>query len=62
MPRFDAPSISKTSIALPAVISRHASHSSQGVGVGPWAQLSALANTRAAVVLPTPRAPLNRNA
>src|SRR5262245_23771417 len=41
---------------------RQGSHSPQGVGVGPLSQQSALARTRAAVVLPTPRAPQNRNA
>ena len=35
-------------------------HSPHGSGVGPSAQLTALANRRAAVVLPTPRRPENR--
>jgi DNA-binding protein YbaB len=43
-------------------ISLHAGHFWQGVGVGPFAQLSALARMRALVVLPTPRTPVNRNA
>src|SRR5688572_9275979 len=40
----------------------HASHTPQGVAVGPFSQHSALARTRAAVVLPTPRAPQKRKA
>ena len=38
------------------------SHWLQGVGVGPFSQLRALARIRAAEVLPTPRAPVNRYA
>ena len=57
IPRFDAASISITSSDPPAVISRHASHSLQGVAAGPLTQLSAFAKMRAVVVFPTPRAP-----
>ena len=46
--------------AFEEAISRQESHSPQGVTVGPWTQLSALARMRAVVVLPTPRAPENR--
>ena len=44
----------------PVAMLRHRSHSSQGVGVGPLTQFSALARMRAAVVLPTPRVPVKR--
>jgi hypothetical protein len=47
---------------LPAVISRHASHTLQGVAVGPCSQFRAFASSRAVVVFPTPRAPVNKNA
>ena len=40
----------------------HAAHTPHGVAVGPFSQLSARASARAAVVFPTPRAPVNRNA
>src|SRR5262245_33779851 len=40
----------------------HGSQTPHGVAVGPLTQHSALARTRAAVVLPTPRAPQNRKA
>ena len=62
MPRFDAPSISKTSKQLPLVISAQTLHWLQGVAVGPFSQFSALARMRAAVVLPTPRTPVKRYA
>src|SRR5215472_12885622 len=61
-PVLDAPSISSTSTELPAVISWQFTHALHGVGVGPRSQLSALASTRAAVVLPTPRTPVKRKA
>ena len=60
MPRFDAPSISSTSIELPLVISSQCLHWLHGVAVGPCSQFNALARIRAAVVLPTPRTPVNR--
>jgi hypothetical protein len=60
MPVFDAPSISWTSMAVPAKTSRHAAQSAQGAAVGPFSQLRALARIRAKVVLPTPRVPENR--
>ena len=62
MPRFDAPSISRTSIAAPRVISVHGVHTLHGVGAGPFSQLSAFESTRAAVVFPTPRIPVKRYA
>ncbi|AKF85419.1 hypothetical protein MFUL124B02_12000 [Myxococcus fulvus 124B02] len=61
-PLLEAPSISATSTLVPAAISVHARHSPQGVAVGPFSQLRALASRRAAVVLPTPRGPQNRYA
>ena len=60
MPRLLAPSISSTSTSSPALMLRQMSHSLQGVGVGPFSQFRALARIRAAEVLPTPRAPVNR--
>lgn len=62
IPRFDAPSISKTSIDVPAVISLHEGHVLQGVSVGPISQFRHFAKIRAVEVLPTPRAPQKRNA
>jgi hypothetical protein len=59
-PLFEAPSISATSTEVPAAISVQARQVPQGVAVGPCSQLSALASSRAAVVLPTPRGPQNR--
>src|SRR5689334_2630884 len=59
---LDAPSISIRSGLLPDVISRHDVHVPHGAAVGPRSQLSDRASARAAVVLPTPRAPVNRNA
>ena len=65
MPRFEAPSISATSSETPLVISVQHVHALQGSApfCSPSArrsQLSALARMRALVVLPTPRAPVNR--
>ena len=57
-----APSISTRSGLLPCAISVHEVHVPQGWAVGPSAQLRARARARAAVVLPTPRAPVNRKA
>ncbi len=57
MPVFDAASISRTSMSRPSAISRQASHTPQGSGVGPFSQLSMRARMRAVVVLPTPRGP-----
>src|SRR5512145_912461 len=62
MPVFDAPSISCTSVAAPARISRQASHVMQGDAVGPFAQFSARARILANVVFPTPRVPEKRYA
>jgi hypothetical protein len=59
---FDAPSISATSTELPAAISTHGSQTPQGSAVGPFSQHSAFARMRAALVFPTPRAPVNRKA
>ena len=61
MPRLLAPSISITSISSPEAdrAGRHRSRC-KASGVGPFSQLSALARMRAAEVLPTPRAPVNR--
>jgi len=58
MPRLEAPSISRTSMAIPSVISRQLTQALQGVGVGPVSQFSALAMMRATDVFPTPRGPL----
>ena len=60
MPRFEAPSISRTSKLLPATIAVQEGHASQGESVGPLAQLSALARMRAVEVFPVPRGPLKR--
>jgi len=60
MPRLLAPSISSTSTSSPELMLSHTSHRLQGCGVGPVSQFSALARMRAAEVLPTPRAPVNR--
>ena len=57
---LDAPSISRTSIEFPNFISWQKSHSSQGSGIGPFAQLIAFARIRAVVVFPTPRVPENK--
>src|SRR5215467_15538162 len=61
-PVFDAASISKTSIDLPAAISWHEGHVLSGVIVGPFSQLRPFARIRAVVVLPTPRGPEKRYA
>src|SRR5213594_1875662 len=61
-PVFDAQSISMTSTEVPWAISAQAGQVLQGVPVGPFSQLSALARMRATVVLPTPRVPENKNA
>src|SRR5438093_9953261 len=58
----DAPSISSTSNARPSAISRQFAHSLHGSWLTPRSQLSALARSRAVVVLPTPRGPAKRNA
>ena len=59
-----AASISSTSRSAPRVISVQVPHALQGSPpeVSRFSQFSALANTRAAVVLPTPRMPENRYA
>ncbi|OQC28024.1 MAG: hypothetical protein BWX70_02002 [Verrucomicrobia bacterium ADurb.Bin070] len=59
-PLFEAPSISSTSSALPAAISRHMLQALHGAVVGPFSQSSALAKIRASEVLPMPRGPTNR--
>src|SRR6266851_2710119 len=59
-PLFDAASISCTSTLVPAVISLHASHTLHGAAVGALTHERHLARMRAAVVLPTPRAPVER--
>ena len=60
--RARAPLRSTARIQSPPRISPQLTHSPHGVGVGPFSQLSALARARAAVVLPTPRAPVNKKA
>src|SRR4051812_25814482 len=57
-----APSISTASTSCPSAMLLQMSHSSHGVGVGPFTQLSAFARIRAHDVFPTPRAPVNRYA
>ena len=57
MPRLEAASISITSTAPPAVISRQLAHTPQGVAVGPLMQFRQRARMRATVVLPVPRWP-----
>ena len=57
MPRFDAASISITSTAEPAAISRQLAHLPHGVIVGPASQFRQRAKMRATVVLPVPRWP-----
>ena len=61
-PVFEAPSISITSNETPSRISTQFRQTPQGFSVGPLTQFRALASTRAAVVLPMPRMPVNRNA
>jgi len=61
---FDAPSISITSMFVPAAIDLQLSQLLQGSGVGPserW-QFKHLHRIRAEVVFPMPRDPMNRNA
>src|SRR5437773_2347645 len=58
----EAPSISRTSKAEPSPISLQFEQALHGSGVGPRSQLSALASSRAVVVLPTPRGPVKRKA
>ena len=60
MPRFDAASISNTSMDEPSLMLRHEAHTPQGVSVGPSAQLSARAMIFAVLVLPVPRGPVKR--
>ena len=60
IPRCDAASISITSSEVPFAIETHAWQTSSGFGVGPCAQLSALARMRAIEVLPVPRGPAKR--
>ena len=50
------------STLVEAVISPQASHTLHGVTVGALSHDRHLARMRAAVVLPTPRAPVNKNA
>ena len=66
MPRFEAASISITSMAVEAAMARQLSHRPQGVTVGAvigrWlagspVQLRALARILAMLVLPVPREP-----
>ena len=47
---------------MPFAIATHALQALSGVGVGPCAQLSALARMRAIEVLPVPRGPAKRYA
>lgn len=61
-PVLEAASISMTSSAESVSMARHDSQVPQGVVVGPCTQLRARAITRAVVVLPTPRMPVNRYA
>ena len=63
-PLFEAPSISCTSGSRPSAISRHAAHCRHGsaVTLSRPRQFSDRARIRAMVVLPTPRAPVKRNA
>ena len=59
--RFEAASISITSIEVPAAIVTQDSHSPQGVTVGPpRSQLSERARIFAIEVLPVPREPTKR--
>ena len=60
MPRLLAPSISITSTSSPESIAKATSVLLSGEAVGPEGSLSALAKMRAVLVLPTPRAPVNR--
>ena len=58
--RFEAASISITSIEVPAAIVTQDSQSPHGVRVGPLTQLSERARIFAIEVLPVPREPTNR--
>ena len=58
--RFEAASISITSIELPAAIATHDSQTPHGVRVGPLTQFSERARIFAIEVLPVPREPTNR--
>ena len=51
-----------TSTERPPAISWQMSQTPQGSAVGPFSQESALARMRAALVFPTPRAPVKRKA
>ena len=62
IPRCEAASISITSSEVPFAIETQAWHVLSGVGVGPCAQLSALARIRAIDVFPVPRGPAKRYA
>src|SRR5450631_1511109 len=61
-PLLEAPSISKTSVEVPLVISMQSGQTLQGSWTTPSSQLRVLARMRAVLVLPTPRAPVNRKA
>ena len=62
-PLFDAASISIDVDARPSAISTQGVQTPQGSAVGaPFSQFSAFATSRAVVVFPTPRGPVNRNA
>ncbi len=62
MPRFEAPSISRTSMDSPSVISLQLEHTLQGVSVGPVSQFRAFAKIRATDVFPIPLGPLKTKA
>jgi len=62
IPRFEAASISITSIELPPVTLRQFSQSLQGSTPGPFKQFKAFAITFAVVVFPVPRGPQKRYA
>jgi hypothetical protein len=49
-----------TSSEEPSAMAMQEGQRPQGVGVGPSAQFSALASTRAALVFPVPRGPVKR--
>ena len=59
-PVLEAPSISITSTNRPSATSEQAGQRLHGSPASGAAQLSALANSRAVVVLPTPRGPEKR--
>ena len=60
--RFDAASISITSMDVPAAIVVHDSHTPQGSSVGPLTQFSERARIFASEVLPVPLEPTKRYA